>query len=61
VLQVGSRDIADEIDLDERVVDQQPGGSDGRPWRRDLEVLLPDLVEAGEIVRSVRNTCALMT
>src|SRR5262249_51291241 len=40
---------ADEIDLDQRIRDQQPGAADGGARRRDFEVALPHRVEAMEV------------
>src|ERR1700737_1058727 len=41
--------MADEIDLDQRTRDEEPRRTDGRPCRRNLEILLPDLVEGVEV------------
>jgi hypothetical protein len=40
---------ADQIDLDQRVLDQQAGRTDRVRWR-DFEIFLPRLVEAVEVV-----------
>ena len=42
--------IADQIDFDQRVLDQKPGGTDRRARRWRLEVIAPDLVEGIEVV-----------
>ena len=44
------RHIADEIDLDQRILHQQSGAADGGARRRHLEVALPHRVEAMEVV-----------
>src|SRR5215470_1837741 len=41
---------ADQIDLDQRILDQQAGRTDGRARWRDFEIFLPHLVEAVEVV-----------
>ena len=40
---------ADEVDLDQRVLDQQAGRADGGARRRHGEIFLPDLVEGIEV------------
>jgi hypothetical protein len=41
----------DQVDLDQRVLHQQPGGADGGARRRNGEIFLPHLVEGVEIVQ----------
>src|SRR3954469_22599263 len=41
---------ADEIDLDQRIRDQQPRAADGGARRRLLEIALPHRIEAMEVV-----------
>ena len=41
---------ANQVDLDQRVLDQEAGRTDRRARRRDLEILLPHLIEAVEIL-----------
>jgi hypothetical protein len=51
MLQAPARDVADQIDLDQRVPHEQARAADGGPRRRDLEVPLPHGVEAVEVVQ----------
>src|SRR5712691_3283879 len=51
--------MADEIDLDQRARDQEPGSADGRPRRRDLEILLPDLIEGVEVRKTSHEDLSL--
>ena len=44
------RHVADEVDLDQRVLDQQSGAADGGARRRHLEVAFPHRIEAVEVV-----------
>ena len=41
---------ADKVDLDQRVFDQETSRTDRRARGRELEILLPHLIEAVEIV-----------
>jgi hypothetical protein len=43
------RHVTDEVDLDQRVLDQEAGGADGGARRRQLEVALPNRIEAVKI------------
>src|SRR5262249_50061880 len=45
-----ARYAANQVDLDQSVPDQEAGRTDGRARWRGLEILLPHLIEAGEIV-----------
>src|ERR1700704_84413 len=51
MLAVGARHIADQIDLDQRIFDQEARGSDGRSRRWYLEIFAPDLIELSEVVQ----------
>src|SRR5262249_14369978 len=44
-----ARHVGDEIDLDQRIGDQQSGAADGGARRRHLKVALPQRIEAVEV------------
>ena len=45
-----ARHVGDEIDLDQRILDEKPGRADGRARQRHLEIAPPHLVESSEVV-----------
>ena len=45
-----ARHVTDEVDLDQRVLDQQSRAADGGARRRHLEIAFPHRIEAVEIV-----------
>ena len=50
-----SRHIADEIDFDLRILDQQACRPNGRTRGRDLEIFLPHLVEGMEVAQVLQK------
>jgi hypothetical protein len=50
LLAFAASDAADQVDFDQRILDEQAGRTDGGSRRRDLELFLPNLVEAVEVV-----------
>src|SRR4051812_16530612 len=50
LLKPGTRHVADKVDLDQRILDQQARAADGGARRRHLEVSFPHRIKAVEIV-----------
>src|SRR5581483_11673793 len=58
-LKAGTRHVADEIYLDQRVSHQKPSRSDRCPRRRDLEVALPHLIKSGKVIEVCKKDLSL--
>ena len=58
---IGAGRVTDEVDLDQRVLDEKTGGPDRRARRRCLEISRQTSSKAAKLLRSVRNTWAFTT